>query len=271
MEAAPQLGKGKTLSLFTGIGGLDLGVQDALGAEPGFFCEIDPFCSQVLTERFPGIPVIPDVREIGLGLAEITVVHGGYPCQPFSTAGKRLGEQDPRHLWPEFKRIIRVLRPNVVILENVAGHLRLGFDRVLADLAGMGMHARWGVVRACDVGAPHGRARVFCIATDSSGSDGGETKLQSLVADGGRAAEPGERLGPYWGRFRQSVERWELIRGEAAPQAVNAEREVQPEFLEWMMGFPLGWTEGLERLDRLRLLGNSVVPQQASFALRSLL
>lgn len=96
------------------------------------------------------------------------------PCQPFSTAGKRKGTDDERHLWPYVRDAIRALRPRLVVLENVRGHLSLGFDAVLADLAAVGMSARWGVVRASDAGAPHGRARLFIVAWPSAdaSSDG---------------------------------------------------------------------------------------------------
>ena len=135
-------------SLFSGIGGLDLGVEWALDAHPAFFCETDEYCRAVLERHWPGVPIVPDVREIDESLGPVDVLHCGYPCQPFSVAGLRQGEEDPRHLWPAMARAIRLLRPRVVVGENVAGHLALGFGRVLGDLAEMGLDVRWGVVRA---------------------------------------------------------------------------------------------------------------------------
>ncbi len=107
------------------------------------------------------------------------------PCQPFSTAGKRKGTKDERHLWPYVRDAIRALRPRLVVLENVRGHLTLGFDVVLADLAALGMSARWGVVRASDAGAPHGRARLFIVAWWPADSDGpGLEGLRPAIAAG---------------------------------------------------------------------------------------
>lgn len=137
-------------------------------------CEYDKHCQVVLERQFPGVSIVPDVREIDGGMPRVDVLHAGYPCQPFSHAGKKLGTTDPRHLWPEIARSIRILRPRYVILENVSNHLRLGFDVVLADLASMGFHAKWGLVRASDAGTPHKRERLFVVAShaDSGGFKG---------------------------------------------------------------------------------------------------
>lgn len=152
-------------SLFSGLGGLDLG----LPGDPAWLCEYDQHARRVLEHRFPGVPVYPDVRELDDTVPPVDMLIGGYPCQPFSVAGKRGAERDPRHLWPEFARLIRVLRPSVVVAENVSGHLALGFDRVLCDLAEAGFDAEWVVVRASDVGAPHRRERLFIVAADATG------------------------------------------------------------------------------------------------------
>ena len=150
-------------SLFTGIGGLDLGLERA-GMECRWQCEIEAFPRLVLAKHWPNIPCYEDVRKIGADIEPVDLICGGYPCQPFSQAGKRGGAEDPRHLWPEFARIIRLLRPRYVLLENVPGHLSLGFGDVLGDLAGLGFDAEWTCVRAADVGASHLRKRVFVVA-----------------------------------------------------------------------------------------------------------
>ena len=103
----------------------------------------------------------------------VDLLTAGYPCQPFSTAGRRKGTDDERHLWPHVADAVRVLRPRRAFLENVAGHLSLGFDVVLADLAALGYSVRWGCVRASDAGAPHRRERLFILATDPSGAGTG--------------------------------------------------------------------------------------------------
>lgn len=163
----------KYASLCTGIGGLDRAVEEVFGLSPAWFCEFDAACRTVLERTWPGVPIYEDVKATDWSQVEpVELLCAGYPCQPFSTAGKRGGVDDPRHLWPFVLDALRVLRPRVVVLENVAGHLSLGFDRVLADLAEAGFDAEWTVVRASDVGACHQRARLFVLAIRAdSGSE----------------------------------------------------------------------------------------------------
>lgn len=124
----------KHLDLFSGIGGFALAAQWA-GFETVAFCEIDDFACKVLNKNFPGVLVHRDIRELDGSLyAGIDLITGGYPCQPFSYCGKRAGENDERHLWPEMFRIIKQARPRFVVSENVTGHITMGLDAVLADL-----------------------------------------------------------------------------------------------------------------------------------------
>lgn len=151
-------------SLCTGIGGMDLGLEQA-GLTCRWQVEIDPWCRAVLAHHWPDVPRYEDVTTLEhRTLAPVDVVAAGYPCQPFSTAGKMLGTQDDRHLWPHVADAVRLLRPRFVLLENVPSHLGLGFDEVLADLAGLGFDAEWSVVPASAVGAPHRRPRLFVLA-----------------------------------------------------------------------------------------------------------
>jgi DNA (cytosine-5)-methyltransferase 1 len=151
-------------SMFTGIGGLDLGLENA-GWTVAWQAELDPFCSRVLARHWPDVPNLGDVTTIDWkAVPRVDLIAGGYPCQPFSLAGKQLGELDPRHLWPRMLDAIRVLRPRFALLENVAGHLALGFGRVLGDLAEVGYDAEWDCVPAAAVGAPHRRDRVYVVA-----------------------------------------------------------------------------------------------------------
>ena len=216
------------------------------------------------------------------------------PCQPFSTAGKRKGTKDERHLWPYVRDAIRALRPRLVVLENVRGHLTLGFDAVLTDLAALGMSARWGVVRASDAGAPHGRARLFIVAWLADAEDvglerGGRARdWWARSSDGGGDAADTEsdarrlfnRDGESsvdWGKYEPAIRRWEHVLGRpapapAVPRATGRDR-LSPAFVEWMMGLPAGHVtgHGLSHGAELTLLGNGVVPQQAALALRMLL
>lgn len=152
-------------SLFSGYGGLDLAVQSVLGGEVAWHVEFDKSPAKVLSHHWPQVPNLGDVTTINWDeVPRVDVLTGGYPCQPFSHAGKRKGTKDERHLWPYVCDAIRALGPSLVVLENVRGHLTLGFDTVLADLADMGWSAEWGVVRASDAGACHQRARLFIVA-----------------------------------------------------------------------------------------------------------
>ena len=151
----------KVGSLFTGYGGLDM----AVGGDLAWYAEVEPAACKVLAAHYPGVPNLGDVTAVDWSAVEpVDVITGGYPCQPFSTAGKRKGKDDDRHLWPYVRDAIGAIRPRWAVLENVRGHLTLGFADVLADLADLGVSARWGVVRAADAGAPHNRARLFIVA-----------------------------------------------------------------------------------------------------------
>jgi DNA (cytosine-5)-methyltransferase 1 len=117
------------------------------------------------------VPNLGDIKTVNWAdVPPVDILTGGYPCQPFSHAGSRKGKEDERHLWPYVRDAIAALRPMVTVLENVDGHRSLGFADVLGDIAEMGMSARWGVVRAADAGAPHGRKRIFIIVTNSDGA-----------------------------------------------------------------------------------------------------
>lgn len=116
----------------------------------------------------PGVPNWGDIKSIAWsGQFDIDLLTAGYPCQPFSQAGKRLGEDDPRHLWPFVADAIRITRPRLVLLENVRGHVSKGLDQVLGDLSYLGYLGAWVCVRASDVGAPHRRERLFILAADA--------------------------------------------------------------------------------------------------------
>jgi DNA-cytosine methyltransferase len=166
----------KALSLFSGIGGLDLAAHWA-GIETVALCEREPFPQKVLRKHWPDIPIYDDVCELTKerleadGIGTIELIHGGYPCQPFSNAGKRQGENDDRHLWPEVRRLIETIRPRWFVGENVAGHVTLGLDDVLSDLEAIGYTAKPFVLPASAVGAPHRRDRVFIVAYSDSIGD----------------------------------------------------------------------------------------------------
>lgn len=219
------------LDLFSGIGGFSLGLERA-GMRTVAFCEIEPFPRAVLAKHWPHVPCYHDVHDVTAdrldrdGVGRIDLICGGYPCQPFSHAGKQRGHEDPRHLWPQMRRVVGEVRPAWVLAENVVGHITLGLDQVLADLETDGYAARAIVVPACAKDAPHIRQRVWIMARGGSGP---------LLPDDGLRS--GEGPGPVQ-RGRQEPSRW-------LPE---------PRVGRVAHGIP-------RRMDRLRALGNAVVPQ----------
>ena len=147
----------RALSLFSGIAGIDLAAH-AAGIETVAFCEIEPFACRILAKRFPGVPIINDVREVVAdgSLGTIDVVHGGFPCQDLSVAGKQRGLSGERSgLWFEMLRVISELRPAYVLAENVRGACNLALPAVVSGLEGEGYEVRASVVPAAAFGAPH--------------------------------------------------------------------------------------------------------------------
>jgi DNA (cytosine-5)-methyltransferase 1 len=277
-------------SLCTGYGGLDLAAESYFNAQTVWTADIDKYASIVIAERF-NVPNHGDLTQIDWSTVEpIDILTAGYPCQPFSHAGERKGTNDKRHIWPHIKQAISELRPSIVILENVRGHLTLGFDRVLGDLTEIGYDAKWSLISAADVGAPHKRERLFVVAYPNSNAC-----EESRRANRGIPSETGEIInGSNWHVNRGSstpsdtndqhkshdgqvqelgrrfVARCEMYL-QAAPNAL-VEGKLNSKFVEYMMGLPVGWVTdiGLSNAQTLKMLGNGVVPQQAEYALEIL-
>lgn len=158
-------------SLCTGYGGLDMAVRRVFGGRLVWWSDMDPGPIAVMTHHHPGVPNLGDLKLIDwLDVEPVDILTAGYPCQPFSNAGKRKGTDDPRHLWPWIAYGIGIIRPRIVVLENVGAHLSRGFRIVAADLAALGYRISWTLLRASDVGAAHRRERLFIVATDADGS-----------------------------------------------------------------------------------------------------
>ena len=152
-------------SLCSGYGGLETGIGQVLDIEPVWCSEIDKDASKVLATHHPTVPNLGDLTVLDWHQVEpVDIICAGFPCQPFSHAGKRQGADDERAIFSYIAEAIGVLRPGLVVLENVAAITTLGGPGVIAALARVGYDSRWGVVRASDAGAPHRRARWFCIA-----------------------------------------------------------------------------------------------------------
>lgn len=224
-------------SLFSGVGGLDLAFEWA-GGTVAAMCEIDPFCRKVLRKHWPDVPMFGDVREVkGTDVGTIDVVYGGYPCQPFSSAGSRRGEKDPRYLWPHFMRLVGELRPAWVVGENVAGHVSLGLDAVLHDLESAAYTARAFCIPAGAVGAPHRRHRVFVVAHADS------TRQQ--------------RGNKHNGYPEGSLQEGDTEVLASCPCRIPPLHDISaPRISRADDGLP-------DRAHRIKALGNAVVPQQA--------
>lgn len=247
-------------SLFSGIGGLERGLELA-GLGPVIWqAEADPFCRQVLARHWPGVRQYRDVREVGSDAQRPGIICGGYPCQGHSAVGRQLGHDDPRSaLWGEFARVLRDLRPELVVVENVPALLRTGFGRVLGDLAALGYDALWDCLPASAVGAPHRRDRLFVVAwrAELAYTDGHRLEGRERARPAARDAATGGDLAD---RRRAAVERpSEFPPARADVQAWGAvPLATQPVLCR----VAHGPTTQLDRA-RIRALGNAVIPAVA--------
>lgn len=340
-------------SLFTGYGGLDLATRTVIGGRLVWVSDNNPAAATVLAAHHPQVPNLGDITAVDwTTVPPVDVLTAGFPCQDISNAGRRAGiERGERSgLWRTVAQACRILRPDYVFVENVAALTIRGLDTVLADLAENGFDAQWTCLRACDVGAPHQRNRLFLIARlhpelsstltecerfgprpgrdeapNGRPSDPSGRRCDRLAADpeshrrGEGRAEPARIVGrpdaaqcgnaaadalcggregrsPIeirqqvervaagrasagdWARYEPAIRRWESILGRPAPSpTVLGQRGghvLNPVFVEWMMGLPGGWVTDIDSLSRsrmLHLLGNGVVPQQATAAYTQLL
>nr|WP_202489767.1 DNA cytosine methyltransferase [Streptomyces sp. SID8381] len=213
-----------------------MAVQQVFGGGPAWVADLDPGAARVLDHHFSQVPNLGDITALDWrDVAPVDVLTGGYPCQPFSVAGRRKGTADERHIWPYIADALRVLRPRVAVFENVAGHLRLGFSDVLADLAALGFNAEWTTVRASDVGAPHQRERLFILAAaqDADGPVGhqwgvaapGQAESRRARPDaGGRGGAPvADAAGDGHGNARPPRERRVAAAAVAGGHPVDAD------------------------------------------------
>jgi len=264
----------RTMHLFAGAGG-GLLADLILGHDPACAVEWDAYCCAILRERaadgwFPGLHVHEgDIRlfDPSPWAGGVDCVHAGVPCQPWSVAGKREGETDERNLWPEVWRIARTLRPRYLYLENVPGLLTWNggayFGVILGELAALGFDARWCVLGADDVGAPHIRKRLWILADASSARcREGQSGPSGPLWDQTRRAEP-ERLGgdvADSGRKRLEGAELQRQRGRIMPRAFNGGGwSTEPGVGRVAHGVA-------HRVDRLKALGNGQVPLQAAAA-----
>ena len=298
----------KHLDLFSGIGGFSLGLEATGGFETVAFCDYDSYCQKILRKHWPWVTIYDDIKELNHeklnsnGHTKIDIVTGGYPCQPFSVAGRQQGEKDPRHVWPEYFRLIKELRPTWVIGENVSGHVKLGLDTVLENLESEGYSARTFSISASSIGANHQRERIWIMAnarqhggriepTRNSESVGrGSSKETKWSIDTNQISGSSERsktvanTQSQWsgkiknidkekrnkgGSETQSYSSGGNVANTSAGRCVSQENEIQAggnsiEHQGWWDIEPnVGRVaHGIpKRVDRLKCLGNSLVPQ----------
>lgn len=250
----------RLLDLFSGIGGFSLGLERSGGFKTVAFCEIEPFCRRVLKKHWPEVPCYDDVRTLtaerlaadGIG---VDAICGGFPCQDISSAGAKAGIRGERSgLWFEYARLIGELRPRYVIVENVGALLARGLDAVLGELASLGYDAEWHCIPASAVGAPHRRDRLWLVgyAYDEGQPAFAVNDETSRVSRLASDAHSGDR----YGRGRDV----QMGRLEIARQVAEAGL---PGGIEWSTEPAVGRVaHGVpNRVDRLRALGNAVVPQ----------
>ena len=254
------------LDLFSGIGGFALTCR-WLGIETIGFCEIEPYAQRVLRKNFPGIRIFEDVRKLQTDeLPRPWIITGGYPCQPFSQAGKRRGAEDDRHLWPAMFEIIRSCRPAWVLAENVAGHVTMGLDEVLSDLESEDYTVQPLIIPACAVDAPHRRDRVWIVGYTKKRNGGicgrnGDCGLQ-IPKLGNTSREivfthPTNSGCEFRGVFSENEKR-QRSSGDALQYSKRRKTvwHTEPDVGRVAHGIP-------SRVDRLRGLGNAIVPQVA--------
>ena len=265
-------------SLFSGYGGLDMALHSVTDTGLAWVCDNNPTAAAILRHHHPHVPNLDDITEVDWNSAEpVDVITAGFPCQDISDAGQRAGITKGTNsgLWRHVIRAARVLRPRLIILENVAAITSRGLDTVAGDLSENGYDARWCTLRASDIGAPHQRNRWFAIAQATT-SDADSLRRERSRDSRDRRERPAYHdRGPieWWGRYAAAVSRWENVLGRYAPAPTCDRGRLSPAFVEWMMGLPEGHVTdvpGLSPGAMLRCLGNGVVPQQAATAIRHL-
>lgn len=244
------------------------------------FSEVDPYCCKLLTKNFPGVQNYGDIRDLDGSTFTADLITGGFPCQPFSLAGNRKGTEDERHLWPEMFRVIKGCQPAYILAENVPGIVNLALDNCLSDLESIGYETGTMVIPACSVNAPHRRDRVWIIAHSTI-----PRQPAYPVADANSYHEFRRPGSLQMGRI--GVQAKTTLNGNEA----GIERPFEPGLGRTNDGLPYrmdgarrGWKEGnwgegisiiapkiKNRVDRLRSLGNAIVPQVAYEILRAML
>lgn len=266
----------RLLDTFSGIGGFSYAAEHLVGGfQTVAFVEREPFCQSILRKHWPNVPIYDDITTFKPKPGSADVVCGGFPCQDISIAGKQAGiRQGTRSgLFYELMRIVRLVRPQFVVLENVAAILANGLDTVLAELAEAGFDAEWACIPASAVGACHQRDRWWLVAHPKSQQrhDGGSTHSAEPTR---ASAQPGNGDGPDAPNAncqrQQERQPAAIASGSGRIDWSNAPRQLNPDWRSYLSQPVLcRGDDGLSgRVDRLKALGNAVVPQMAAIPLQ---
>ena len=231
----------RVLDLFSGIGGFSLGLERA-GMKTVQFVENDPYCQKVLAKNFPGVPIHGDIKTFHYD-KPVQLISGGFPCQPYSQAGERRGKEDDRHLWGEYFRIIQSVRSRWVVGENVSGIINMELDQVLSDLESENYSCQSLVIPACAVNAPHRRDRVWIIARRNA--------MGNNVAHANKERIQGRK---ETGNLESKGTQRNQFSLRCSQRRIGKNWSIEPELGRVANGIP-------SRVDRIKSLGNAVVPQ----------
>ena len=281
----------KILDTFAGIGGFSYAAHELVGGfETTQFVEIDPFCQKVLKKHFPKVPCHDDIKTFTAFPGQYDVITGGFPCQDISVAGRREGitDQSRSGLFYELIRIIRLVRPKFVVMENVAAILNNGLDIVLGELSEAGYDAEWSVISASSLGAAHRRSRWWCVAyTNDYGSSSSsisgfndQTDSSSQERQNQVSKSSGSSKSSDSGAIQSStdvtnsnsegLQRKILSKMESGIWSAKHTRRLDPNWRSYVSKpiLPRGSYGLSNRVDRTKALGNSIVPAVAAIPLQ---
>jgi len=281
----------RILDLFSGIGGFSLAGEWA-GYETVAFCEIEPFAKKILKKNFPNVPIFDDIRKLKRSdiNGTVDVITGGFPCQPFSVAGRKKGTQDNRDLWPQMFRVVKEFKPTWIIGENVANFISMAFQRTKTDLESQGYEVQPFIIPACAVGARHRRDRVWIVGYskhngsftteeqrgfDKASNNNKERKEKAFQLKGAGRQGNDEAMANT-DSIRQSRQ-GEFIR----PLCKKKDRERKANRTDYSRQEDQDWWKSepnvgrvahgvSDRVDRLKGLGNAIVPQVAYQILKAI-
>ena len=266
----------KLIDLFSGIGGFSLAAQWLGGIETIQFVECEPFCQRILSKHWPTVPIHDDILTYNPSHGSADIVCGGFPCQDISQAGKGAGIKKGNRsgLFYELMRVVRLVGPRYVVLENVAAITPNGLDVVLGALAEAGYDAEWACIPAAAVGACHRRDRWWCVAYASGRRDSGSDQHTGQSVQPERMGESGMLNAPHpHGERQQECQPAAIATGSGRTGWGDAPRRLNPDWRGYLSQPVLRrGDDGLSgRVDRLKALGNAVVPQVAMIPLARVL